>query len=586
MKTRIRLIKNIFKDIFQATPICACISIGYIALNGMWNALSPAILSELFERVERHLIEPSIDIWNVLFFYLIGFAFIQLSQIAGSIAENNGIYEKVSLKLREKLIIHAGTMPPIFFENSEHLDEIEKAHYCIYNESISNIWRNGLEIIGTAISFIGISITLISFHFYLFVLALISVIPLLIANIHNAKEIYQLTVSHTNDMRKRDDLWSVFVDKKAVKEMAVLGFGEYMKEKWSEINNKITGELILAKKKQAFKLLQLDFLKVLCNSISILLSVFLTWKGFLKIGQLSASFIAFTSLQNMAKNYFTYIGRFYSCFSYASNYYTFLDSKMNDQGKISDIKFNNILTLQNVSFKYPNATDFSLKNVSLQIHRGEKIAIVGENGSGKTTLSKVIANLYPVSGQILLDNNPIDNTDSKLYWDQISIVNQDFMRYYLSIRDNVILSDVEKSYKHIEIKNLLEGISLKELENGFGGLDIQLGREFNGRELSGGQWQRLAIARCLFRSREIVIFDEPTSALDPFYENEFLQKLLLFSCSKTAIIISHRLTLCPLMDKIVVMDKGEIVEQGSHNELIKSKGKYYDLYMTQLKQYQ
>lgn len=268
--------------------------------------------------------------------------------------------------------------------------------------------------------------------------------------------------------------------------------------------------------------------------------------------------------------------------AFANDYFEFLDLGEDKDGdkKVTGIKEG--ITLSNVSFAYPNSDNYALKNVSLTIHKGEKLVVLGVNGSGKTTLSKMILNLYPpVQGEIRYDNILSSNVEKGSLYSYLSIIPQNFMSYSLTLRENVAISDLKHLYDDSSIRQTLELAGLASLLNEVSGLEEQLGREYGGKELSGGQWQKLAIARGLYRASEFIILDEPTSALDPLIETEILQKFIEIAKNKTAVIISHRVGLCKLADRIIVMKDGQICESGKHNDLIKKDGEYKRLYTAQ-----
>lgn len=238
--------------------------------------------------------------------------------------------------------------------------------------------------------------------------------------------------------------------------------------------------------------------------------------------------------------------------------------------------------LSNVSFTYPNSKKYALKDISLSIHKGEKIVVLGVNGSGKTTLSKILLNAYPPSqGEMRYDKVLSSDIDKSSLYAYLSVIPQNFVSYNLTLRENIAISDLEHLNDDSLIERSLKLSGLPTLLDEVGSLDQQLGREFGGKELSGGQWQKLAIARGLFKSSDFIILDEPTSALDPLLETEILQQFIEIARNKTAIIISHRVGLCKIADRIIVMKDGEICETGTHDELIEKDGEYRRLYTAQ-----
>ena len=245
------------------------------------------------------------------------------------------------------------------------------------------------------------------------------------------------------------------------------------------------------------------------------------------------------------------------------------------------------LEIRNVSFKYPDSDTYVLKNINLKLHKGDKLAIVGENGSGKTTLIKLICRLYePASGEILLNGQDIVSIPFSEYISCIATVFQDYALFPFSLAENVAAS---QEYKKQKVEDALDKVGLKEkiatLKNG---LEQFIFSDFdeNGTDLSGGEQQRVAIARAVYKDSECMILDEPTAALDPYAEYEIYQNFSEITKSKTLISISHRLSSCRMCNRVVVMDEGRILQDGSHDELVKDKnGKYYELWTAQAQYY-
>ena len=287
-------------------------------------------------------------------------------------------------------------------------------------------------------------------------------------------------------------------------------------------------------------------------------------------------------MQEAAKSFLIDLGNMPEKTAFANDYFEFLDLPEDHNGTVRIDGIKQGVVLSHVSFAYPNSDGYALKNISFTIHKGEKIVVLGVNGSGKTTLSKIILNMYPPSqGEVRYDGVLSSEIDKSSLYTYVSVVPQNFVSYSLTIRENIAISDLAHLQDDTLIKQSLVSSGLQSLLNEVGGLDEQLGREFGGKELSGGQWQKIAIARGLFKTSELIILDEPTSALDPLLETEILQQFLEIARDKTAVIISHRVGLCKMADKIIVMKDGRICEMGTHYDLIRKDGEYRRLYTAQ-----
>lgn len=248
--------------------------------------------------------------------------------------------------------------------------------------------------------------------------------------------------------------------------------------------------------------------------------------------------------------------------------------------KISSIES---IEFRNVSFSYPGQTVMAIKNVSLMFERGKTYSVVGLNGAGKTTLLKLILGLYtPVTGEILLNGLKLDEINMENYYLHIGAIFQDFIKYPFTIEGNV-LSDLDNTQDK-DIDLALQCAGLKELIKKLPkGIKTKLMREWSGGiELSQGQWQKIAIARCFNRNADLMILDEPFSAIDIESENCIVKNIKQYFQGGINIFITHHFSSISMADEVIVIDNGRVIEQGTHSQLIENKGKYFELYSEQL----
>jgi ABC-type bacteriocin/lantibiotic exporter with double-glycine peptidase domain len=248
------------------------------------------------------------------------------------------------------------------------------------------------------------------------------------------------------------------------------------------------------------------------------------------------------------------------------------------------------IIVDHVSYTYSNADRPAVRDISLKIKKGEIISILGYNGSGKTTLSKVINGLlHDYEGRVLFNDKDIRDMDAERYYQYFGNVYQDFARYKMSFGENISVGDVEHLEDAARIAEAIHIVNLDDVVEGFAnGTDTKLGKDLyaDGADLSGGQWQRIAIARACMGPKEILIFDEPTAAIDPWEEENLLQNLRSILNGRTAVLLSHRIGFARLADRIYMMQEGQIVEQGSHEELLQMNGLYSQFFFAQQKLYQ
>lgn len=240
------------------------------------------------------------------------------------------------------------------------------------------------------------------------------------------------------------------------------------------------------------------------------------------------------------------------------------------------------LCLNNVSYRYERQNFNALDAINLTIRKGEKIVLVGMNGSGKSTLIRILMGYeLPTHGEYTIDGQPADKVLHRL-WDRTTIMFQKFWKYNLNVEQNIILSDPDHGEPH-RLTNVLDKLDMSDL---FKHLEQGMQTEVvNGGLFSGGQWQKIALARAYYREKEIIVMDEPNAAIDPLYELKMYQNFMEMFQGKTAVMVSHRLPICQLADRIIVLDRGTIAEDGSHEQLLKNKGLYYNMFIKQAEMY-
>ncbi|MEJ6952297.1 ABC transporter ATP-binding protein [Natronospora cellulosivora (SeqCode)] len=317
--------------------------------------------------------------------------------------------------------------------------------------------------------------------------------------------------------------------------------------------------------------------------IIILLLTHYLRNGSITVGMFAAVYYSVAKIHNLSNQLMSKLGVILKDVSLAVYLYELLDTN-EKEGVEKTLEVDKDIKLKNVSFKYPGAKDKVLKNINLNIKAGETLAIVGENGAGKTTLTKIILGLYsPIEGSVYTGNKDISDYNKKSRFKYVSAVFQKFQHYKMTLKNNIRISDM---YSTGDMQQIIKeaGVNLntQNLDNG---IDTMLSREFNGSDLSGGQWQRVAIARGLFKIHDLIVLDEPTSAIDPLAESELYNKFAKLAREKTTILVTHRLASIKIADKIIVLDKGKIIEKGKHKTLIAQKGVYHNMFQEQSKWY-
>jgi len=318
-----------------------------------------------------------------------------------------------------------------------------------------------------------------------------------------------------------------------------------------------------------------------------------TIRGVLSIGELtayaSATLLIWTNMSTSLFN-FAFMHR---VGGFLTHLYDFLKRKPvikmtpKEFAKPAPRPFQKGIELRNVSFTYPNTDRKILDGISLNIHAGETVAIVGKNGAGKTTLVKLITRMYdPSAGGFYLDNVPVHHYDLEDLRAQMSVVDQDFLKYQLSAQENIGLGNVDRLSELDHIKAAAEKAGADFIDQLPNGYETILSRQFeNGTELSGGEWQKIALARALTRDAQLLILDEPTAALDVRSEHDIYARFQELTKEKTTVLISHRMSTVRMAERILVLDSGKLVEEGTHKELMKNNELYARLYSLQAEHY-
>lgn len=405
---------------------------------------------------------------------------------------------------------------------------------------------------------------------------------------------YQYTIEKQKIGRKADYSKRVFYQPEYAKEIKLTGIEEALMEQYDEA---IAEERKMALK-YSLKILPPTLINWICTytfcqffAVPVYLAYLAIEKQTIKLGEVASLKNATNEIKyrldqtNYAFVDFQTVGQF------AEKFRRFMDYEINIEGckGTEPIPENDCtLELKNVSFKYKDSEKYVLRNLNMTIHKGEKLALVGENGAGKTTLIKLIMRLYDVTeGEITFGGVDIRKLDIKAYRAKIGAVFQDFQIYGATLAENVKMDFVNEQDEDI-INNALEkadfGSKLKALEKGIG---TELTKEFseNGTMLSGGESQKAAIARIFFRDTSVAILDEPSSALDPIAEYRLNKSMLENAENKAVILISHRLSTTKDADRIILLENGSIAESGTHSELLANGGTYAEMWNVQAEKY-
>lgn len=391
---------------------------------------------------------------------------------------------------------------------------------------------------------------------------------------------FEYKLKRTEEGRKSWYLSKLLTMDTSIKEVKLFNLHRYLIDKYKEINLKfIQQDMKYMRRRSLYDIAHSTILHI-CSCIVVVLSVLSAYSGQILIGNVVTYIRSISSVENGCTSMLNSLYSLYSNSLYIRELFEFFgleDSSEEFRESCKSLDSIRTITLKNLDFTYKSGKA-ALKNINLHMKAGQKIAIVGMNGSGKTTLIKLITCLYhKYKGEILINDINIKEFSPDDVRKQISVLFQDYVKYEMNLRSNVGFGNVEEQYNDKKINSVLEKT---ELKNTFTkGLDTQLGLWFNdGIGLSGGQWQKLAIARMMFKECSVYILDEPNAALDPISVNEILESFFEYAKDKLCIFITHKMSSVHYADRIIVMKNGEIVGDGTHESLYKDNEYYKNIY--------
>lgn len=495
---------------------------------------------------------------------------------------------KLSVETIEMTVRRAVKVPLSYVENKEYQNLMSQISG-IDSNFLLNYFKRYIYMLYFFVKFLSLIGVFLSYNRMMSFILLMNFFITIFVNARYTKKAIQFNLELTEEERKESYYRGLILDREAVKEIKVLdvyGYfeGLYKGQAKKVYTKRIRFDLKIARLQTVASIVKMMIsLGVFAYGISLIGRGDLTAGGFILYYNVSGHLVSYFDLfvghwGNIQKDN-AIIMRFISFIQGTEE--EAAGEKALDTSKIS-------IAFENVQFRYRQDTPLVLKDISFELHAGEKLALIGENGAGKSTIIRLMMGLErPTAGKIKINGIDMEEIDLSWYRQHISLVAQDFCRYYLPVRYNIGLSNYEKINNDEELYAASQKGGAYDFVSGFsGGLDQLLGTQYhNGIELSGGQWQKLAIARGYFRQGSFLIMDEPTSALDAAAEERIYNQFVRLSEASAAVFVSHRMGSAQLADKIVCMKEGQIVEIGSHEELMTKSGYYAALYLQQAEMY-
>lgn len=470
------------------------------------------------------------------------------------------------------------------FEDTNFLDDLNKA------KEGTHCLPYFATVIFLILFFYGFYLLTIGTYLYnlkpmLLVTLVIAFIPALLAQVARAKVFTKLEEESAPIRREYEYYQKTLCDREYFKETRILGAFQYFHKLFGDTMLLLTHKVWQAKRKSALVQMALNISTFIGMAIASYMLFTATMSGEITVGAFAAVFSALGMLfQIMQEIVMIHIGNMNEDVGKVANLIHILDLPERTGEDGGTLDFSKGVVAQNISYTYPSREEPAIQNISLAIADGETIAIVGENGAGKSTLVRLLTGVYHATeGKVMVGGLETSKTNPKTIYRGISGVFQKYQKYKMTLEENITISDIEKEVIPPQIDK-----ALQEADFELGDMDYNtmLSPEFDGIDLSGGQWQRLAIARGLYRTNGFIVLDEPTAAIDPVLEAKIYKQFQKLAERKCAVLVTHRLGAAKLAHRIVVLDGGKIVNSGTHEGLLAQSGKYADMWAAQAQWYE
>jgi ATP-binding cassette subfamily B protein len=581
-----------FKIIWKASPSMA-ISNGILRIiKGTIPLLMLLIARKIIDEIvmiSGHQAEVTSRLWVLvgsefalaILSDLLSRAIALLDSLLGDLVANS-----TSLKLMD----HAAQLDMNHFEDSEFYDKLERARRQTLGRTV--LMSQVLSQMQDAISLVGLSAGLILFNPWLILLLLIAVIPAFLGEAHFNEKTYSLVHGQTPERRELDYIRYIGASDETAKEVKIFNLSDFLKSRFAELSAKFYKANKALATKRALWGGALAAIGSAGYYGAYVFIIIRTVSGSLSLGDLTFLAGSFNQLRTLLQSMLTRFSTIAEGSLYLKDLFDFFELKPEITSPANPRPFPKPIQqgflFENVGFKYKHAEKWAIRNLNFSLNAGEKLALVGENGAGKTTLVKLLSRLYdPTEGRILLDGYDIKEYDVLELRSGIGVIFQDFVKFQMTAGNNIAVGRIEQKentprIEHAASKSLADSVILK-LPKGY---EQIIGRRFaEGVDLSGGEWQKIALGRAYMRDAQVLILDEPTAALDARAEHEVFVRFSELTKGKTAVLISHRFSTVRMADRILVIENGQLLEIGSHEELLKKEGRYAELFNLQARGY-
>ncbi|MDP1512273.1 ABC transporter ATP-binding protein [Paenibacillus sp. CMAA1739] len=569
------------------------IIIGYL-LKGILPIANLLSIQYLVSGIETRPLSHMLQISIVYPLVLVMFSGLLISSL---IEYSDKLFQITLINQLQTLIVQqTSTFNLSDFENPQIHNQLKR----VQNDSIDRpiqIYKELINLLSSMVTLCSSIAILLAFRWWILLILILSPLASFYSLLRFTQIQYIAQKKRAPLQRKSRYINYLLTNDKSFKEILLYQLSDYLTAKYKSIFDIFYKEDKYLAKKRITLYLSFQVISTLVIAITLIMIIQITWKDKLLVGSVYA-LVQAVLLTNQNINTVSQ-GLISLCDHnlYLDELFAFFNIKHKQENSSMLLRESDIcadstiecIEFKNVSFAYPDQKELALKDISFKMKRGEPLALVGRNGSGKTTVIKLLTGLYEdFEGDILINSISIRNYNKEMLYKKVGVIFQDFVQFDFSVRENIgfgSIGDLELDTRIWESAQQTGVDSvIRNLPNQ---LEHQLGRNFEGGvQLSGGQWQKMAISRALFKEADVYVLDEPSSFLDPESEKQVFRQFQNYVMDRLCLYISHRYTSVLYADKILVMEKGQIVEEGTHQELIKSRGFYYNLFSDEIHTFQ
>ena len=585
-------------ELWRAHPIAFIVLIATTVIPGFSYSVYVLAMRGLINALVE---SPTSDSWDIPTYMFLYIAAILVEMTMNMLRPIIMVYlrDHATYHIQSRIYEQAANAPLIRFEDSAFYDCLRRADNNLgdrltelLNGMLLPLWQFSI-----AASIAG---TLFVVHPGIIPIMALGIIPSLLLQSKRARMVYDVQRKHTLTDRLRHYYQELLTDRQAAAEVRLFDLSKFLHNRWTHSWRTREKDVLDVYKRDSGYHAFGGFWEWLSYAGALSLIIYSVVMGQATIGDLAVVISYATRFQNFLQGTVQGVGNILEHSEFLGDAFEFFalakEQEKEPTGKISaphieqtsDTKQGLAITARDITFTYPSRTDPVVKNVNLQIKAGEKIAIVGENGAGKTTLVKLLIGLYiPDAGEIYMADGNIEKRTPEEVQNRVAAVFQDYAKFDLKLRENIGFGQLDAMSDDARLLNAAHQADILDIHADLNdGWDGYLGRKFGDRDLSGGQWQKVALGRAYLKDADLVVLDEPTSALDPKSELALFERFVDLTENRTALMISHRLGAARLADRVIVMADGQIVESGSHEELLNLNGEYARLFSAQAQWYQ